>query len=242
LDKSEAMQPSENPDTSASFVTHEQAMKNDKPSVIFFGAKWIDSAYDLNRVLKRGIQKFGDRVNFVRIDCDDPKNADLIDDYGISVVPTIAFLDPANHAVSYELGSLTDETLSFELPKILDVVADAPFAMPEGSRGAVKKPSVVIFGHADSESFKLVQERLKGLLSKLNNRVDFVTVDANDPANAKLFHQYGNNPLPVVLFTNSSHDVISFSTGPASAVDLNKNVQKLLVKKMLPSKKKHAKG
>ena len=218
----------------ARWVSHDEAMANDKPTIVFFGAHWIDSSHELAEVLSRGLKKYGNRVNFVRLDADDPKNQALVDAYGVTVVPTIIFLNPTNQVVSSALGTLTDQSLRLELPRIVTMQAQPPIAAP--APGELKsKPTVVVFGSSNTPSCRKVEESLQLVLAECKGGVDVVRINADNPNNQALFEHYGRNrELPVVLFMNSSHDVIAYTTGAVGARQLTDDVHKLLPLKKLP--------
>lgn len=216
------------------FVSHDEAMANDKPSVIFFGARWIDPSYDLNEVLERGAARFGNRINFVRIDADDPKNQRLVEGYGVYVVPTILFLNPTNQIVGSEIGSLNDQTLLAALPKILfNNVANAPISIPANDAPGVR-PTVVFFGSSKSIVSSQTEGMLEHACQPYAGRLDLIKIDAADPRNAPLLKQYGANQLPVVLFLNSSHDVVSYTTGSTNEEQIKQGLANVIFIKRLP--------
>jgi alpha-beta hydrolase superfamily lysophospholipase/thiol-disulfide isomerase/thioredoxin len=90
-----------------------------KPTVISFCAAWCEPCNQLDSALERAKDTFGDRVNFVSVDADDPKNAPLIEEYGVSPIPTILFLDSDNEVVDYMVGYSSDAALFSNIQKVL---------------------------------------------------------------------------------------------------------------------------
>jgi alpha-beta hydrolase superfamily lysophospholipase/thiol-disulfide isomerase/thioredoxin len=215
------------------FVTHEEAMANDKPSVIFFGACWIDPSYSSNAVIERAASVYKSRVNFVRIDADDPNNKSIVEGYGVIVVPSIVFLDGANKIVGTELGSLSTQALVAELPKILNS-SESDVAIEVPGELVAAKPSIVMFGSTKIAENKNIEIALNRLLEPYTGKVEFTELDSTDPKNAILLKDYRDRPLPVVLFLNSSHVVVSNTTGSASEEELAKSVASITAEKQLP--------
>lgn len=85
-------------------ITQQDAFKNDKPSVMLFYANWVDSTAPAKEAIKKAGVTYGDKVNFVLIDADDPKNAALVKRYAIKAMPSILYLDKDNEVVGYSLG------------------------------------------------------------------------------------------------------------------------------------------
>jgi alpha-beta hydrolase superfamily lysophospholipase/thiol-disulfide isomerase/thioredoxin len=215
------------------FVTHEEAMNNDKPTVIFFGARWIDPSYKLNEVIERAAAAYSSRVNFVRIDADDPKNQKLVEGYGVALVPSIVFLNGANKIVGTELGSLSDQTLVAEMPKILSP-GEANIAINVPREIIAAKPSIIMLRSKENPKNRDVEIALNRLIEPYIGKIEFTELDAEDPKNKTLLDQYRDRPLPVVLFLNSTHGVVSSASSPVGEQDLAQGVESITVEKRLP--------
>lgn len=90
-----------------------------KPTVISFCAEWCEPCKQLDSALERAKDTFGSRVNFVSVDADDPKNAPLIEEYGVSPIPTILFLDSDSEVAGYMVGYSSDAELFSHIEKVL---------------------------------------------------------------------------------------------------------------------------
>lgn len=72
--------------------------------VLVFCAGWCEPCTDLAKLIADAESKFGNKVQFVSIDVDDPKNEELMSKYNVSPVPTVVFLDAKGEVVSYSVG------------------------------------------------------------------------------------------------------------------------------------------
>ena len=62
----------------------------DKPKIVDFYATWCGPCKMLTPILEEMEKKYGDRIEFVRIDIDE--QPDLANAYGIEAVPTLMFM------------------------------------------------------------------------------------------------------------------------------------------------------
>lgn len=72
--------------------------------VLVFCAGWCEPCADLAKLIDDAETKLGNRVKFISIDVDDPKNEELMAKYNVSPVPTLVFLDSKGEIVSYSVG------------------------------------------------------------------------------------------------------------------------------------------
>lgn len=90
-----------------------------KPTVLNFYANWCQPCKQLSPLFEQAKSQYGDRVNFMSINVDDPNNEQVIDQYGVSPIPTIVFLNPEGEVVSYAIGFSGEQSLNTGLKKIL---------------------------------------------------------------------------------------------------------------------------
>ena len=90
-----------------------------KPVVMSFYAPWAQSCQELEPVMDRDKTEYGVRINFVTINVDDPNNEKVIDQYGVSPVPTLIFIDPKGEVVSYAIGFSGENSVETGIKKIL---------------------------------------------------------------------------------------------------------------------------
>ncbi len=103
------------------FASYTGAMANDKPSVLVFYAPWVDTYKALTADVEKLLKTYGDRVNFVMIDADEPQNRELIDKYGIRPLPSVLFLNVANEVISYSVGYSGSAALAQGIEQLLQL-------------------------------------------------------------------------------------------------------------------------
>lgn len=95
------------------------AMANQKPTLIEFYADWCTTCQALSPTLNMLHEQWGDRINFVMLDIDDPRWANQVKQFQVNGVPTITLLSD-NHTVTDTLIGNTPKTvLDQELSELL---------------------------------------------------------------------------------------------------------------------------
>jgi len=89
-----------------------------KPTVIDFYATWCNPCQQLHATLEKAKTEYGDKINFVRIDVDDDKNQKLIDQYEVSPIPTVVYLNASGEVVSFSVGFSGEASINDEIKKI----------------------------------------------------------------------------------------------------------------------------
>lgn len=102
-----------------------------KVTVMCFGAQWSEPCQQLKQTMDKARTIYGDRAEFVYIDADDPKNADLLEQYGVSPLPTVLYLNGDGEVVSYNVGYSGDASIIAGVDKILHTNSSAPVAPPQ---------------------------------------------------------------------------------------------------------------
>jgi alpha-beta hydrolase superfamily lysophospholipase/thiol-disulfide isomerase/thioredoxin len=95
------------------------AKKNDQPSILIFKADWIDSCKGIVDDVKTALGANRDKFNVVVIDADDPKNNDILTEYGVKPLPTILYLSGKNEVTFYTLGNPGITAISTRIKQIL---------------------------------------------------------------------------------------------------------------------------
>ena len=90
-----------------------------KPTVINFYAAWAAPCKKLDDVLVKYKQEHAKELNFMKVDVDDPKNDQIVDQYEVSPVPTIVFLNDEGEVVSYSVGFSGETSVQNGIKKIL---------------------------------------------------------------------------------------------------------------------------
>ncbi|MEM8613864.1 MAG: thioredoxin domain-containing protein [Cyanobacteria bacterium P01_H01_bin.105] len=81
----------------AEAMSYEDAIAAPNPTLLEFYADWCTTCQSMSSTIADLHQQYGDNINFVMLDIDDPQWANQIADYGASGVPQFTLLD-AHHA------------------------------------------------------------------------------------------------------------------------------------------------
>jgi thiol-disulfide isomerase/thioredoxin len=134
-------------DLAQSSVPLDVALSNGRPSVVEFYADWCEVCKSLAKdssVLK---QRYGDRVNFVMLNVDNPKWAEEVAEYRVGGIPHWEYLDTEGNSKGFVVGNLPKEILDANaealssqaaLPYVRKVFASSPLQDPQAS-GATER-------------------------------------------------------------------------------------------------------
>lgn len=89
------------------------------PTVIDFYADWCQPCKQLDTALAKVKTTYGEKVTFMRVDVDDPNSQPLMDQYEVSPIPTVVYLNPEGEVVSYSIGFTGESSISSSINKIL---------------------------------------------------------------------------------------------------------------------------
>ncbi|MBI4534336.1 MAG: tetratricopeptide repeat protein [Candidatus Melainabacteria bacterium] len=90
-----------------------------KPIVMDFYAPWAQPCKLMKPVIEKMKSDYGEQVNFVSINVDDPANEQVIDQYGVSPIPTLVFISPAGEVATYVIGYSGEQPVNSGIKKIL---------------------------------------------------------------------------------------------------------------------------
>lgn len=90
-----------------------------KATVIDFYASWCHPCKQLDTVLEKMKAQYGDQISFMRVDVDDPENERLIDQYEVSPIPTLVFLNSEGEVVTFSVGYSGEPGVTAGIKKIL---------------------------------------------------------------------------------------------------------------------------
>ena len=79
-------------------------MAGGKPAVFAFYASWCEQCNRLDGLFRHGQTMFGNKVKFLKIDVDDPKNQDLVKDFKVGPIPTLIYLKKDGTIASTSIG------------------------------------------------------------------------------------------------------------------------------------------
>lgn len=90
-----------------------------RPTVIDFYASWCQPCKQLDGVMGRLLKdSYSDKVKYMRVDVDDPNSQALLDQYEVSPIPTVVFLNSEGEVVSYSVGFSGEHAVRDGLSKI----------------------------------------------------------------------------------------------------------------------------
>jgi thiol-disulfide isomerase/thioredoxin len=90
-----------------------------RPKVFEFYADWCEPCTQLKPVMAKIRQQYGDQIEVQSINVDLKANADIVDQYDVSPIPTVIYMNPAGQVVGYSIGISDEKNVQKELAKIL---------------------------------------------------------------------------------------------------------------------------
>ena len=95
------------------------AMANHKPTLIEFYADWCTTCQALSPTINALHDQWGDRVNFVMLNIDDPQWASQVNQFQVSGVPNLTLLDESQAVTDTFIGNTPKSLLENELAELL---------------------------------------------------------------------------------------------------------------------------
>jgi thiol:disulfide interchange protein len=92
-------------------VPYDLALANDKPTLVEFYADWCTTCQGMAPILHHLHQQYGEAVNFVMLNIDDPQWAEQIDHYQVTGVPKLLFLDADRNVAKTFVGKVPETVL-----------------------------------------------------------------------------------------------------------------------------------
>jgi len=92
-----------------------------RPQVLDFYADWCGPCKEMKPVLDEAKTKYGDRVDFVAVNADDPGNRPLMDKYKVTALPTLCFLDSKGQLIEQIVGFDGSAPIVAALEKVTQV-------------------------------------------------------------------------------------------------------------------------
>lgn len=106
----------------ANTVPYERAIANQKPTLIEFYADWCTTCQSMSATLEKLKQQYGDQINFVMLNIDDPQWAAQISDYQASGVPQFTLIDGARSPIKTWVGKVPRPIFSEVFDRVLSPV------------------------------------------------------------------------------------------------------------------------
>ena len=99
---------------------YEEAVKNGKPTLLEFYADWCTTCQGMADTIEELEAQYGDRVNLVMLDIDDPQWDDLAQQYRVTGIPQYNFLDAEEHKVDSFIGKVPQRILAQTFEELVD--------------------------------------------------------------------------------------------------------------------------
>lgn len=96
----------------AESVPYEVAIANQKPTFIEFYADWCTTCQSMSATVEKLQQQYGDQVNFVMLNIDDPQWTAQIADYRASGVPQFTLVDAEKSPLKTWVGKVPQPIFS----------------------------------------------------------------------------------------------------------------------------------
>lgn len=90
----------------AKSMPYETAIANQKPTLIEFYADWCTTCQGMSATVDKLHHQYGEQVNFVMLDIDNPKWAEQVKSFGASGVPQFTLLNPGQEPVETWVGKV----------------------------------------------------------------------------------------------------------------------------------------
>ncbi|MGD1897638.1 MAG: thioredoxin domain-containing protein [Phormidesmis sp.] len=90
----------------AKTMPYETALSNQKPTLIEFYADWCTTCQNMSATVDALHNQYGEQINFVMLDIDDPQWADEVEVFGASGVPQFTLLDSEYQPVQTWVGKV----------------------------------------------------------------------------------------------------------------------------------------
>ncbi len=103
----------------AESVPFDTALTNQKPTLIEFYADWCTTCQSMAGTVDTLHERYGDRVNFVMLDIDDPQWANQIESFGATGVPQFTLLDIQQQPVKTWVGKVPKPIFSSVFDQLL---------------------------------------------------------------------------------------------------------------------------
>ena len=100
-------------------MPYDVAIASPEPTFIEFYADWCTTCQGMSSIVADLHHQYGDSINFVMLDIDDPQWVSQIVDYGASGVPQFTLLDSHNSEVKTWVGKVPKSILTNVFDQLL---------------------------------------------------------------------------------------------------------------------------
>ncbi|MGB5915004.1 MAG: thioredoxin domain-containing protein [Phormidesmis sp.] len=100
-------------------VPYQQAIASQNPTLIEFYANWCTTCQSMSTTIKDLHHQYGEKINFVMLDIDDPQWASQVDRYNATGVPQFTLLNQSQQSVETCVGKVPKPILSQTFDRLL---------------------------------------------------------------------------------------------------------------------------
>lgn len=90
-----------------------------KARIFEFYADWCEPCKKMKPAIAQMKQKYGDKFDVMSVNVDDANNAEIVDAYDVSPIPTMIFINQDGQVCGYSVGFAGEQNLEKELQKAM---------------------------------------------------------------------------------------------------------------------------
>ena len=98
---------------------YEEAVANGKPTLLEFYADWCTTCQGMSGTIAELEEEYGDRINLVMLDIDDPQWDNLAQQYRVTGIPQYNFLDAEERKIASYIGKVPQKILSQSFERLV---------------------------------------------------------------------------------------------------------------------------
>jgi thioredoxin-like negative regulator of GroEL len=102
-----------------SAIPYQEAIANSKPTLLEFYADWCNTCQGMSGTIERLDRKYGDRVNLVMLNVDDPQWDNLAQEFKVTGIPQYNFLDAEENKIESFIGKVPQSILAQTFEKLI---------------------------------------------------------------------------------------------------------------------------
>ena len=107
--------------TAQEAIPYETALANQKPTIIEFYANWCTTCQALAPTLQSVHHQFGEQVNFVMLNIDDPQWQEPVQQFHVNGVPYLALLNADCTVARTFVGKVPQQILAKQVTELLSL-------------------------------------------------------------------------------------------------------------------------